>query len=74
MMQLWKNGKNSNFIPNLEPLKLFSWILSLLIDNLPSMGFPEKLMNQISKNDKRPLWVLPLLVARHCSKLSYYAI
>ena len=54
------------------------------LDNVPSyhpMQFLGKLINQTWKNDKKPnfgppffLWVLSLLVVRHCSKLSFYAI
>ena len=50
MSQTWKNGKKTNFGPNLCPLD----------PNLdPLIFFP---------------LVLPLLLARHCSKLSSYAI
>ena len=57
MMQLWENGKNPYFGPNLGPPIFFPLTLSLLVKNLSSyhpMQIPGKLMNQTWKNDKKP--------------------
>ena len=35
-MQHWENGKNLNFWPNLGSLKIFSWVLPLLVVGLCS--------------------------------------
>ena len=56
MMQPRENGKNSNFRPNLEPPKFFSWVLLLLTvkqcSKLSSYAISSKTNKQNLKNDK----------------------
>ena len=84
IIQPWKNGQNPNSTPNLRLPKFFSYrfYLCLKLDKVPKyhhMQFIEKLMHQTWENCKKTNFrsdfgLLPLLVVRHHSKLSSYAI
>ena len=57
MMQLWENGKNPNFGPNLRTQKIFSWVSSLLVvtQSYNTMQFPGKLTNEPNKKMTKKL-------------------
>ena len=61
MMQPSENGKNPNFRPNLEPQKIFSWILPLLVVRQCSKISSYAISGETNEPKKKNLSLGPIL-------------